>query len=133
MKNIITIFILLFGFVGANAQTFVVTPSVDTISTSSSLDTVTFTLLPLYSAVNYELQVSADSLSGGTTATCYLQVNQDMAGTDWYNLKTVTIDGVQTRAFETGSLVRGTVRCRCLAPSSTQSTAVRVSFAAKRQ
>lgn len=97
----------------------------DTLSTSGSTDEITFAFASFYGRNNYVLQVSADSLSGSTGATCYLEVNTDLGGNDWAILETITVDGVSTRAYETGEILRGTLRCRCTAPSSTQSTAVR--------
>jgi len=105
----------------------------DTLTTSSSLDTVTFTFANFYGRNNYALQVSADSLSGSTGATCQLEINADLAGNDWATLETVTVNGVSTRAYETGEILRGTLRCRCYAPSSTQSTAVRADLVVSNQ
>lgn len=82
------------------------------------------------------LSLSPDTLSTSTsldTATCYLQLNADSEGSDWYNLQSIVVDGVTTRDFKTGSILRGTLRCQCLAPSSTQSTAVRVDLAVTSQ
>lgn len=97
----------------------------DTISTSSSTDEFTTSLMTVYSRNNYVFQVSADSISGGTTATCYLEVNPDLVGSDWAVLETVIVDGVSTRAYETGEILRGSLRCRCAAASSTQVTVIR--------
>jgi len=98
------------------------------LTTSTSLDTVDFDMGSFNSARSYELQVNADSVSGATGATCTLQLNMDQQGTDWVALESTVVNGVTTRTLETGTLVRGTVRCRCIAPSSTQVTNVRVDF-----
>lgn len=102
-----------------------ISSSPDTITTSTSVDTVTFSLTTVRSAYNYEFQVNADSLSGGTTATCFLEQNADGLGSDWVAVQTVVVNGVETRSRTTGSLYYGTLRCRCIAASSTQSTAIR--------
>lgn len=122
---------LLFSFIedGAPTPPPVYNSDPDTLSTSSSLDTSIFSIGTFYSPLSYALQVSADSLTGATDATCYLQVNLDMGGSDWATLQTITVDGTTTRSYTTGSIARGTLRCACYAPSSTQSTAVRVDFA----
>jgi hypothetical protein len=108
------------------ARSLRINPDVDTLTTSTSLDTVTYTLATVRSAHNYEFQVNADSLTGATGATCYLEQSSDAGGTDWVAVETVVVNGVTTRQLEVGSLYAGTLRCRCMAPSSTQSTAVRV-------
>lgn len=105
----------------------------DTLSTSTSLDTIDFSIGNYNSAQNYEIQLNADSLSGATGATCTLQLSMDQQGSDWVILETMTVNGVTTRSRETGSFIRGQLRCRCIAPSSTQSTAVRVDWVADRQ
>jgi hypothetical protein len=97
----------------------------DTISTSSSIDTVDFTFASIYSPQRYAFQLNADSLSGSTAATCYLQLNTDLSGADWVALETVTVNGVSTRGYETGDIERGLLRCRCISASGTQSTTVR--------
>ena len=98
----------------------------DTLVTSTSLDTVTFTPPVWYSSRDYSLQINADSISGATGATCYMQVSTDLQGDDWVTVETITIDGVTTRQLDTGTIKRGAVRIVCYAPSTTQSTAVRV-------
>lgn len=120
-------------------STAVVTTSVlrnatqQTITTSSSLDTVTFDLGNFSRPYNYQIQLNADSLSGATGATCYLELSLDGGGSDWTRIETLTINGVSTRLLDSGSFERGQLRCICYAPSSTQSTAVRVDFAASNQ
>lgn len=101
----------------------------DTLTTAAATGSVTFSIGKFYSGRSYTLQVSADSLSGATGATCVLQYNADMGESDWATLKTITIDGVSTRAIETGTFLRGSLQCKCDAPSSTQSTAIRVDLA----
>jgi len=105
----------------------------DTLSTSSTLDTLTFALGTFTRPYNYEIQVNADSLSGATGATCYLELSLDGDGADWVQIETAVVNGVTTRSLNAGSFERGQLRCRCYAPSSTQSTAVRVDFAASNQ
>ena len=100
----------------------------DTLSTSSSTDQVIFDLGYAYGPTAYALQVNADSISGATGATCVLQVATDMGNTDYADLESVTINGVSTREIETGTAMRGRLRCKCDAPSSTQVTTLRIDF-----
>lgn len=107
----------------------VITPAEDTLITSTSADTVTISLATLYSRSSYSLQVNADQLSGTTNGNCFLETNTDMAGSDWVRGDTIALSS-GLRAFQVGTIYRGTVRCRCYAPSSTQNTAIRVDFVA---
>lgn len=100
----------------------------DTLSTSTSLDTLTFDLGTYWGPMDYEFGVRWDSLSGGTTGSFYIEWSPDASGTFWLAHSTVTtIDGVSGYAKITGEIIRGRLRGRAYAPSSTQSTAVRVS------
>lgn len=108
------------------ARSQIQNPAQQQLSTSSSLDTADFDFGEFYSSHYYALQLNADSISGATGATCYLQLNSDMGESDWVAIETMTINGVTTRLLETGEVMAGTLRCRCIAPSSTQVTNVRV-------
>lgn len=99
--------------------------------TLTNQDTVTVSFGIFNAPRSYALQVNADSLSGATAATCQLRLSTDNLGVDWVNLGSgVTVDGVTTRTLATGTFARGMVQCRCISPSGTQSTAVRIDFAA---
>jgi len=97
----------------------------DTISTSSSVDTVDFTIGTFNSPVSYEIQISADSLSGATDATAYVEYQAATSGSDWVSIDQATINGVTTRDLETGSILGGRLRVRIISGSGTQSTTVR--------
>ena len=105
----------------------------DTITTSTSLDTVTFTFQQFNSPMSYELQISADSVSGATDVSCKLELNVDNDGVDWTPIETTVVNGVTTRALETGTFLYGTLRCKCYAPSGTQVTNIRVDLSATSQ
>ena len=108
------------------AQTTRVFTFNDTISTSGSLDTIGTFVTGNYSTPRYyESLIQADSLSGGTNATLYVQ-HASTGSTDWITVETVTIDGVKTTAKKYGRFDAGKLRWYVLAPSSTQSTRVRV-------
>lgn len=115
-------------FAASNVVKLNIADEVDTISTSSSLDTADYDLGTYSIPVNVGVQLTADSISGSTGATCYLQSRYRSSGGDKYWIDvpnaTATINGVQTRAQITAAVLKGSVRCRCLAPSSTQNTRV---------
>lgn len=97
----------------------------DTITTSSSVDTIVFTVGPQSGPMYYEWFLQADSLSGSTNATAYLQLSAP--GTSNYvTIETIVIDGVLTTSRKTGNyLGAGSWRLRIIAPSGTQSTIVK--------
>lgn len=97
----------------------------DTVTTSSSIDTVDFTLGTFYGPTAYEIQISADSLSGSTAATAYLEYSGKVSGSDWVSLSSTTINGVTTRARLTGDIIKGRLRLRVISANGTQSTTVR--------
>lgn len=97
----------------------------DTITTSSSVDTITFSAGSFSAPMYYEWFLQADSLSGSTNATAYLQLSAP--GTSNYvTIETIVIDGVLTTSRKTGNyLGAGSWRLRIIAPSGTQSTRVK--------
>lgn len=97
----------------------------DTLITSSSTDTLTFTTGSYTSPRYYEALIAADSLSGGTTGTIYLQ-QEGPTATSWITIETITVDGVQTLSRKTGRFNGGRLRFYCLAGSSTQNTKVSI-------
>ncbi len=116
---------LTYSLVAQKRQT--VSFTADTISTSSSVDTITFSAGSFSTPVYYEWYLQADSLSGSTNATAYLQVAAP--GTSNYvTIETITVDGVLTTSRKTGDyLGAGAMRLRIIAPSGTQSTRVKAS------
>lgn len=99
-----------------------------TITTSSSLDTVTWDIGNYNSQNSYEIQINGDSISGATGADCVLELSMDKGGSDWVVLETITVNGVTTRLRETGTMIRGQLQCRCFATDSTQVTNIRMDF-----
>jgi len=106
---------------------------VDTISTSSTADTVTFTVAnTFYRNMDCVISVTADSLSGGTTATATIQGATYPTALEWQTIGTaVTINGVESKSRQTVQLVDSKIRLNVLAASSTQSTAVRFEIGCK--
>ena len=116
----------------------------DTIETSSSIDTVD--LYPGYSneggTVNgtysklfkpggtFTCYCEADSLSGSTNATMYLQYGHTSSPTIWYNKTTTTLNGAAVITAYTHSAPLGfdRVRVRSISASGTQNTRVRCSW-----
>lgn len=98
------------------------------IDTLTNADTVINTGLDLLYPYNYQIHVQADSLSGGTSATLYIE-QRAYGRTNWMPITSVTIDGVQTRPVAiTGSVLGGALRYRTVS-SGTQSTKVSVDVA----
>lgn len=130
MKNFKNLFFLLaitlsMAYV-SDAQITQTRPFSDTLSTSSSADTLTFTTGTYTSPRYYEALIVADSLSGGTTGTIYLQ--QEGPNSNWITIETITVDGVKTTSRKQGRFNSGRLRFYCLAGSSTQSTVVRINL-----
>jgi len=97
----------------------------DTLSASSSKDTSDYDIGTFFGPMNYHVDLFADSLSGSTGATYFLQNSLEFSGNDWYNVTTGAIDGVSTKARLSGTILRGRLRLRTITPTSTQSTALR--------
>lgn len=124
MKKLI--FLVVFGLMAVLSiaqPTIPVSFSVDTISTSSSVDTVTFTAPDYAFEYKYEWLFHADSLSGSTGATAYVQ-HAARNSTKYVTITSTVIDGVQTLYRYAGSVLGGRVRLLVIAPSSTQSTKI---------
>ena len=100
----------------------------DTLNSAGALDTVNFTIGSYFgSPTAYDVQVSADSISGATAGNAILQWSAAPSGTDWYNISTTVINGTQTRARLTGDILGGRLRLHVLAPdTATQVTTIRV-------
>jgi len=103
----------------------------DTLSTSSSTDAFTLDLGSYGSPTEYDIQIQADSLSGGTTGTSVLQwsaLGSIPTGQTrrWYNVTSgsTTINGVTTTDRKSGTIPGGSLRLSVTAGSSTQSTKV---------
>jgi len=105
----------------------------DTISTSSSAHTLAITAAErLFKNQDCSCSITADSLSGGTTAIATIQGSSDPDGVEWQTVGTaVTIDGVETKSGQTFQNYYTKLRVNVVAGSSTQSTRVRVEFACK--
>ena len=151
MKQLIVLFIALFGFVIAGAQstaettqqqaagtrgqvkTFYGYSQHDTISTSTSAHTFQLTCpATFYENMDCVASITADSLSGGTTAVATIQGSADPDGVEWQTIGTaVTINGVETKSRQTFQLVEPKIRLNVAAASSTQSTRVRFEIGCK--
>lgn len=131
MKQLLIFLFALVGMSSVQAQSTLADVNtypyfMDTLSTSGSLDTLTFTQAnDRKYAFLYEGIISSATLSGTDTATVYVQ--QAAFGRDkWTNIDTVTIGGSATSWKSEGDCIGGRIRYYILAPSSTQSTQVTV-------
>lgn len=93
--------------------------------TLTDAETETFTILTANVPVEYEIGISADSISGTTTATCYLYQYMDFGSSDKYRIETITVNHAPYRYRETGTIVGGVLTCECTS-TGTQVTHVRV-------
>lgn len=89
--------------------------------TMTNADTITVELGTFYSPIEYEIAYVADSLSGSTAGTQYLEWDADGDGANFVRRETMVINGVTTRGVETGTIVGGTLRLRTIT-TGTQST-----------
>lgn len=89
--------------------------------TMTNADTITVELGTFYSPIEYEISYVADSLSGATAGTQYLEWDADGDGANFVRIETMVINGVTTRGRETGTLVGGSLRLRTIT-TGTQST-----------
>lgn len=128
MKQLLIFFFLLFlGFQATGQRYFKKEFSVDTIKTSSSLDTLTFDLSATFPDLwYYSWHIEADSLSGTPNAAAYLQTSNCSTCTDWDNLSTISVATVSTDTTFTGTMYGLRQRLYVLAPSSTQNTKFKV-------
>jgi hypothetical protein len=127
MKKLILFVFALIGMSSIQAQSTISDAVMfDTLSTSGSLDTLTFT--QAYDRAYpflWEANVFAASLSGTDTATVYIQ-HAARGRTKWVTVDTITIGGASSAWKKTGECLGGRIRYYILAPSSTQSTEVTI-------
>lgn len=144
MKQVIILFIFALGFVSMSAQSaeaekngyrsqYYFYSQLDTISTSSTSHT--FQLTPsetFYKNMDCVISITADSLTGGTTATATIQGAAYPGSSNWQTIGSeVTIDGVSTVSRQTVQLVDANIRLNVVAGSSTQTTKVIFELACK--
>jgi hypothetical protein len=97
----------------------------DTLITSSSTDEIIFSLGSFYGAVEYDLGAFVTNLSGTTNANIILEYSPAMTGSNWYPIDTLAASATAS-ARHTGTIVRGRLRYRAAAPSSTQNSFVKI-------
>lgn len=105
-----------------------------TVDTANDAESIYFTYPNMLDGLYYySWQIVADSLSGTTVGTCYLQESNTRAGTAYESLsgKTLTIDGVQSSTVLTGTVYGARQRLKCTT-SGTQSTKISVYLAFKK-
>lgn len=114
------------NYVKGTEITWLWSSQLDTISTSSSTFASNINAAPFHIWDNMDctLYVVADSLSGSTTGSVILQEAVDPAGTNWRDIDTITVNGVQTLGTHSWQLIAPKYRVRVTAGSSTQSTKV---------
>jgi len=78
----------------------------------------------LWTNMDCSATIVADSLSGSTAASVYVQTRDYTSGSNWYNIDTITVDGVQTKGIHQWQLYSPFFRVLLSAASSTQSTRV---------
>lgn len=104
----------------ANLNTPVyVTYDLDTITNAGTV-TQSVVATALDYPFGYQVNIVADSLSGATAATLYIE-HQAKGRTNWVPLSSTTIDGGLTYNPLTGSVYGGKIRVRAVG-SGTQST-----------
>lgn len=104
MKKLVFLFALMFAVISVNAQRDFVFTHSDTLTNADTLSYV-IDINDLKKAdFYYSNFFQADSISGGTAGTAYFQVSNHSSGDYWYNLDTITINGVQTKDWGTGTL-----------------------------
>lgn len=91
--------------------------------TLTNADTLDIALGTFYGPIDYQIQLSADSLSGSTAGNVYLELDSDGDAAGYHRLETMVINGVSTRTFETGEIIGGKLRLRTIT-TGTQSTRV---------
>lgn len=98
------------------------------LNSAGALDTQTVSIGSyIGSPVSYEIQISADSVSGATAGNALLQHSLAPTGSDWYTISTTVINGTSTRARLTGDILGGRLQLYILAPdTTTQVTNIRV-------
>lgn len=98
------------------------------LNSAGALDTQTVAIGSYLGApVSYEIQISADSISGATAGNALLQHSLAPSGSDWYTVSTTVINGTTTRARLTGDILGGRLQLYILAPdTTTQVTNIRV-------
>lgn len=116
---------LLLGALGEQAYHKTISFSRDTITTSGTADTTTQSIGTFNRPITYELQISADSLSGATNAVATLQWSACGSCTDWADLATVTINGVTTRNRTTGTIMGGKLQLVTIGNATAQSTTLK--------
>lgn len=141
MKYLIISILLVCSFGGSAQKALNFKFGPDTLSTSSSVDTVIRYLGGSTFATSYAfndygalvVQCESDSLSGGTNGTLKIQFSNN--GTTWYDAGSLTLNGSsnQTLRVEDTDFTETRVRIYAIAPSSTQSTKIfgEVSFKRK--
>lgn len=131
MKRLIILMLFAcFAFVSAEAQSRLEIKAFD-LDTLTNAGTVDFDFpysILTQEGYKYSWQIQADSLSGSTGATAYLQQSNDKTGSLWTTIsgKTVTINGVQTLSILEGDFYGIRQRLRVIG-TGTQSTKLKVS------
>lgn len=125
MKNIITALLMMIS-VSAFSQSSNLSwyPAVDTLTNA---DTLTFTWGDvLWEQGSLELHAVADSLTGTTAATLFVETSTAPSGLQWIPVDTTSISGSQTiTTFEDLNFSASRVRVRVIS-TGTQSTKVQV-------
>lgn len=106
-------------------RTIDVSETGDTLITSGSTDEIIFSLGTFYSAVEYDLGAFVTNLSGTTNANIILEFSPNVTGSNWLPLDTLAASATASKRV-TGNLVRGRLRYRASAPSSTQNSFVKI-------
>lgn len=119
-KFIVLIAFIAFAITIKAQQPFTVTHS----ETLTDADTISYVIdhNDLRKADYYiSSHIQADSVSGATAATAYIQFSNQATGDYWYSADTVTIDGVQTIDYNEDILTARRMRLYVLS-TGTQST-----------
>jgi len=123
-KKTILILILFLAAFAAKAQNAFTVTHYDSLVDA---DTVTYVLdfdALKESDFYISSHIQADSSTGSTAATAYLQFSNQTSGDYWYSAATVTIDGVQTVDYTEDTLNANRLRLYVLS-TGTQKTYLR--------
>lgn len=126
MKKVIFLFaalVVAFSVQVKAQQAFTVT-YYDTLSSADTLSYVVDWNVLKKADFYISSHLQADSVSGATGATAWLQVSNQESGNYWYNLDTVTINGVQTKDWHEDILYAVRLRLYVIS-AGTQVTTVR--------
>jgi hypothetical protein len=98
--------------------------TVDTLTDAGTLTWDTGREITDYDPIDFTWHITADSLSGTTDVTIYIQESLNPAGGDWVNVDTISISADGYNAFTSGT-VTGARQRLSIVGAGTQSTSLK--------